>query len=338
MGKKQNIKWGYEDESSGESDISDVWDELGRKWPTIVYIETTNFCNAFCLSCLNHRCKRKRGIMSLKDFKLIVDKLKERDLKIGAMFCFGEPLIDPTLFKKFEYAKKKNVLVSNHIGLNTNVSLLTKDRYNEILNNTSNIILSFFNTGSEYERLTGGLDWENSYNNAIEFIKYRDKFKPKYPIFISTNKVKGHNLENVKKAFKGYNVVYVQDAELRWGGSVITGVVDRMIMYPKWRCDGYKGALQVKWDGSCEFCAYDIIGSKDGGETKFGNILEDSWEELEMKFRLAWKDVPSLCERCDYWHKCKIVMKEGFKKPNPLPKGWYGWQDKFLKEGEKYED
>lgn len=333
---EEPIKWGRNNESGGDSTLKDVWDELGRPYPSIVYIETTNFCNAYCLSCLNHRCKRKRGIMSLDNFKKIADKVKEKGIKIGAMFCFGEPLIDPTIFKKFEYAKKIDVLTSKHIGLNTNVSLLTKERYNDILNNTSNIILSFFNTESEYERLTGGLDWENSYRNAINFIEYRDKYKPNYPIFISVNKVKGYSLENVEKLFKGYNVKFVQDAELRWGGSVITGVIDRMIMYPNWRCDGYKGALQIKWDGSCEFCAYDIIGSKQGGETKFGNILTDSWEELNLNFRLFWKNTPSICKRCDYWHNCKKVIKEGFKKPNPLPKNWFKWQDKYLKKGESY--
>jgi len=338
MGKETSVKWGPGNESKGDSTIKDVWDNLGRLWPTIVYVETTNFCNAHCLSCLNDQCVRKRGIMSLDTFKIIADKVKERGTRIGAMFCFGEPLIDPTIFKKYAYAKKIGVLTDNHVGLNTNVSLLSPEKYDQILEYTPNIILSFFSTGKEYERLTGGLNWENSYKNAIDFINYRDINKPNYSIFISVNAVKGHDLTSVKEAFKGYKVKFVQDAELRWAGAVITGVIDRMIMFPNWRCDGYKGAVQIKWQGDCEFCAYDIVGTPEGGETKFGNILTDSWDELDMKFRLAWKKGNSCCRRCDYWHKCKEVMVNNFKKPTPLPDNWYKWQDKFLKPEEEYID
>jgi len=318
-----------------EKTISDIW-ELDRPWPSVVYIETTNFCNANCVSCLNDKCKRKRGVMSLEDFKTIADKVKAKGLKIGAMFCFGEPFLDSTLLDKYAYGNKIDVFTPGHVGFNTNVSLLTPDKYDKLLKHTPNIILSFFNVGDEYERLTGGLDWKTSYNNAKRFIKYRDKHKPEYPIFIGVNKIRGHDLDAVKRAFSGYHVNYVQDAELRWGGAVITGVIDRMIMYNNWRCDGFKGALQIKYNGDCEFCAYDIIGTPKGGETKFGNILTDSWEELKSKFKKKWRDGCSLCKRCDYWHKCKAILENDYKKPDPLPEDWYDWQKPYLKEGEDF--
>jgi len=317
--------------------IADAWDEPNKKYPTIVYVETTNFCNAHCVCCLNDRCQRNRGIMTLDNFKKIADKVKARGLKIGAMFCFGEPLLDPTLFEKYEYGNKIGIFTEGHVGLNTNVSLLTPEKYDKIIAHTPNIILSFFNVGNEYQRLTGGLSWRHSYKNALDFIGYRDRAKPSYPIMIGVNKIEGHNLEAVKDAFKGYDVQFVQDAELRWGGSVITGVLDRMVMYNGWRCDGYKGALQIKWNGDCEFCAYDIIGSRDGGETKFGNILTDSWEELEFKFKEKWKSGCSLCSRCDYWHHCKEVIANGYKIPEHTD-DWYDWQEPFLKAGEPFYD
>jgi len=317
-----------------ESTIIDVWDNPKRRWPSIVYVETTNHCNAKCLACLNHRCKRIRGIMTLDDFKIIANKVKAHGAMIGAMFCFGEPLLDPTLFEKFAYARSLGLLPA-HVGFNTNVSKLTKEKFGKILAHTPNIILSFFNTGKEYERLTG-LSWDESYRNAIDFINYRNAHKPGYPIFIGCNTVEGHNLQKVKNAFAGHNVRFVQDAELRWGGSVITGVIDRMIMFNDWRCDGYKGALQIKWNGDCEFCAYDIIGSPEGGETKFANILTDSWAEMDAKFRKAWREPRSICRRCDYFYKAKTVMAHGMKRPNPLPSNWYDWQKPHLKEGEDF--
>jgi len=314
--------------------IKDVWDDPGRKWPNYVYVETSNFCNAYCLSCLNHRVERERYTMTLDEFKFIADKVKANGMKIGAMFCFGEPLTDDTLFEKYEYGNKIGVFVPGHVGLNTNVSLLTEEKYDAILAYTPNIILSFFNVGEEYERLTGGLDWHTSYNNALKFISYRDKHKPRYPIFIGCNAVAGNDFDAVKAAFKGKNVYYARDAELRWGGSVITGVIDRMVMYNEWRCDGYKGTIQIKPNGDCEMCAYDIIK----GETKFANMHDDSWEEIERKFREAWKEPQHMCTRCDFYHKAKQVIGHGFKKPHPLPDDWYTWQTPHLKEGEDFVD
>jgi len=291
------------------STLADVWDSMRRPWPSVVYVETVNYCNANCVSCLNDRIVRKRRVMPDDEFRAVADKVKARGLKIGAMFCFGEPLMDRTLEAKFAYANSIGVLAP-HVGLNTNVHYLTPERWDGLLAHTPNIILSFFNVGSEFERLTGGLSWDRCYKNAREFIEYRDRKCPGYPIFISVNKIEGHSLENVQKAFAGYRVTYVQDAELRYyGGARIEGVVDRMIMYRDWRCDGFKGALQVKPDLGAEFCAYDIPA----GQTRFGHFLEDSWGELHDKFRQKWRRGCSLCLRCDYWHLAKRVIANGFQ-------------------------
>jgi MoaA/NifB/PqqE/SkfB family radical SAM enzyme len=316
----------------GSKTLVDAWDDPGKPWPSVVYVETTNHCNARCLCCLNHRCERTRGVMSLESFRRVVDRVKSRKVKIGAMFCFGEPLIDPTLEEKYALADREGVMLS-HVGMNTNCSLLTSDRWPKILEHVHNITLSFFNVGDEYERLTG-LSWEQSYRNALGFIHYRDQHHPGYTVCVGVNKVEGHDLAAVKRAFAGENVRYVQDAELRWGGSVVTGVLDRTVMYPDWRCDGMKGALQVKWDGGCEFCAYDIVGSPQGGETRFGNLLTDSWEQLGASFRAAWRSFCSLCAHCDYWHHGREVIDNHCRRPDPLPGDWYDWQLPFLKEGE----
>jgi len=329
--------WTIYNETEGDKTINDVWDNPNRVWPSTVYIETTNNCNAHCLCCLNDKCKKNRGIMDFETFKLICAKIRKKPgLKIGAMFCFGEPLIDKNLFEKYKYARSLGLLIEQNVGLNTNVSLLTKEKFKDIIDNTTNITLSFFNTGSEFERLTGGLNWKKCYKNAIEFIKFRDKYKPNYLIYIGCNAVKGNDLNKVKESFKDYKVLYARDAECRWGGTVMTGVLDRMIMHPSWRCDSYKGALHIKWDGNVEFCAYDIVGTdRKIGETGFGNVFTDSWEELYEKFRKKFKNNP-LCKRCDYWHHCKEIIKNKYIKPNPLPSNWYDWEKPFLKKGEEY--
>lgn len=302
--------------------IADAWNDPDRPWPTVAYVETTNLCNANCLACLNDKIQRPRATMTQTEFEDVADKVKARGIQIGAMFCFGEPLLDKGIEEKFRYARKIDVLAP-HVGLNTNVSLLTPDRFESIIGATPNITLSFFNVGAEFERLTGGLSWEKCYRNAKQFIECRDQLGVAYPIYIGVNQVEGHDLAAVKHAFRGFDVEFVQDAELRYdGGKQVEGVLDRTRMYPDWRCDGYKGAIQIKPTLRAEFCAYDIIGvaagithdgwrrTTGGGETDIGHFLDDSWDKLRANFVAQWRGVTALCARCDYWHGAKALLEE----------------------------
>jgi len=250
------------------------------------------------------------------DFVEIAHKVKERGLKIGAMFCFGEPLADRDLFNKIEYGRQIGVM-TNYLGLNTNASLLRPEVFDKIFQACSNITLSFPNVGSEFERLTG-LKWERCYKNAIEFIRYRDKNKPGFKVEIGCNEVTGADEASVRKAFAGYRVEWAKDAEIKWGGKIITGVIDRSIMYHSWTCDGYKGAMQIKPNGDCCFCAYDVIR----GETNFANILKDDWETIEANFKKLWRRPSSLCLRCDFWWNYYQVKAAGWRRGDHIDSSW----------------
>lgn len=304
--------------------FTEYWDTYGKEFPRRADIESTNNCNARCVCCLQHTMAKSKGFMCMDDFRDIAVKLRDHHVQIRGFYTTGEPLMDLFLFQKFDIAKRMGIL-ADFVSLNTNVSLLTEDRWKEALDNTDNITLSFFNVGKEYERMTGGLAWKKSYENAVGFIKYRDRYKPDYRIFIGCNAVEGSNLAAVKAVFSGFKVEYAIDAELRWAGSVITGVVDRAVMYPSFRCDGHLGVLEIKWNGNVELCSYDFKE-----ETLYANILEDSWSDLCRKFFEGWKKPFSLCARCDYWHLYWRVKKNRFRYVED-----FKWQMPFLKKGEK---
>jgi MoaA/NifB/PqqE/SkfB family radical SAM enzyme len=301
------------------------WDDHQSEFPRRADIETTNFCNAKCVCCLQQTMTKERGIMSLKKFCELADYLKSHNCLIRGMYTTGEPLIDPTLFEKFGYARKIGVMAS-FSSLNTNVSLLTANLHQKILDNTDNITLSFFNVGVGYNKITG-LDFDDSYEKAVAFIKYRDQHRPNYRIFIGCNDIKQANFNAVKEAFKNFKVEYAIDAELRWGGPVITGVVERAIMYPTFRCDGHEGVLMIKWNGNIEACSYDFHE-----ESLYANIFTDSWETVKQKFLENWKKPFHLCSRCDYWHKYWVVKKNHFRNIT-----YDEWQKPFLKEGQPYQ-
>ncbi len=307
-------------------DFHDYWVDHASEFPRCADIETVNNCDAKCRCCRQQTMTKPRGTMGYEDFVKIADLLKQHNVPIRGMYTTGNPLLDPTLFEKFAYARKIGAMAP-FVSLNTTTSLLTSSLHKKILDNTDNITLSFFSVGEEFERLTGGLNWEHCYSNAKAFIEARDKYRPDYRIFIGCNAVKDANLLAVKKAFKNYNVEWAIDAELRWSGPVITGVVDRAIMYPTFRCDGHEGVLMIKWNGNIEACSYDFAE-----ESLYANILQDDWETIRQKFFKRWQEPFHICARCDYFWKYWDVKRRGFK---PVKK--FTWQDKFLAEGQPYQ-
>jgi MoaA/NifB/PqqE/SkfB family radical SAM enzyme len=306
---------------------------ITQSYPEPVYnLECSPNNNYFANGILIHNCcncatmKKERGCMSYEKFVELADLLKKHNCPIRGMYTTGNPLMDPTLFEKFGYARKIGIM-AKYSDLNTTTSLLTPDLHHKILENTDNITLSFFSVGSEFERLTGGLNWKVCYENAIAFIKARDKYRPRYRIFIGCNAINGADLKAVKKAFKGYRVEWARDAELRWSGPVITGVADRAIMYPTFRCDGHEGVLEIKWNGNIEVCSYDFTE-----ESLYANIWKDDWETIRQKFFKKWQTPFPLCARCDYYHKYWKVKANHFRNVE-----YDEWQKPFLKEGQQYQ-
>lgn len=293
------------------TDLSDAWDNPQRPWPQLVYVETSSLCNYRCPCCHNWEMHRPKCVMSLEDFKAVADKVLARGLKIGAMYCNAEPLTDKTIFDKYAYANRIGALVPRHVGLNTNASLLTPEKFGPMVENCPNVIISIFATGEDYARATGGFPWEPVYKNILDFIAYRDQHKPEFNIFIGCNQIPGQKLDDVKKAFEGLRVSFETDVFIDWNTpDALTGPLRRMeFLYPNWRCDGVAGHLQIRPDGACGTCPYDFHGLPDGTlETYVGNILTDSWEVLEANFRERWKRGFSVCQRCDAWHHGRSLI------------------------------
>lgn len=302
------------------------WEDHAKEFPRFADVETTPICDARCRFCDSYKMTKERGIMSLSEFKELARLLKSHSCPIRGMYTTGNPLLDPTIFEKFKYAREIGAMAS-YSDFNTTTSLLTKELHHKILDNTDNITLSFVATGAEFEYLTGNLNWDKCYANAIAFIEERDRYRPDYRIFIGCNAVDGNNLRAVKKAFSKYRVEYARDAELRWSGPVITGVIDRAIMYPDFLCDGHLGVLEIKWNGNVEVCSYDFHE-----ESLYANIWRDSWDVIRQKFLDNWQKPFKLCARCDYFWKYWAVKKNHFK-----PIKYDEWQKPYLKEGQPYQ-
>lgn len=252
------------------------------KFPNIAFVETTNKCNARCVFCPRKLMKREQRIMSLDEFKIIADKLKENGFKIQAMYSFGEPLTDSTLYEKYNYARSIDVL-DNTVWLSTNCSLLTRDKFDKILWSMDCIILSIPNVFEDFEKMTG-LSWDTVYKNATEFIRYRDEKRPSFIIYINVPEVKGHNKIKINEVFKEFkNIYFTRCTGVEYIGNSIKGTD---------HCDISGGFLTVRSNGECTSCCFDI-----NCENSFGNIFTDSMKKIRENFL---KSEFRLCKRCDY--------------------------------------
>jgi len=87
----------------------------------IYNVETTNYCNAECDYCPYPKMTREKGFMSVETFKKVLEK---QELDFMELHNFGEPLVDPQIFKFIRMAKEagfKTRLSTNGLLLNRDV-------------------------------------------------------------------------------------------------------------------------------------------------------------------------------------------------------------------------
>ena len=132
-----------------------------------IYIETTNICNLNCSFC--PKTKRKLQHMSIKDFKIIISKVKGYTDYVY-FHIMGEPLNNPNLDKFLniceEYKLKVNI-TTNGTLLNDKLKVLTNAKS---LRKVSVSLHSF-------EANTLNTNLANYLTNVIESVKVLSKKK-----------------------------------------------------------------------------------------------------------------------------------------------------------------
>jgi MoaA/NifB/PqqE/SkfB family radical SAM enzyme len=80
--------------------------------PVIAQVEPANFCTLSCPLCFttSETAARPSGLLSFDKFKAFMDELGDYLLLI-VLWNWGEPFLNPDLFKMISYAKSKNIVV-----------------------------------------------------------------------------------------------------------------------------------------------------------------------------------------------------------------------------------
>ncbi len=266
-----------------------------------IYVEITNVCNLKCDFC--PRSTRKAAFMSLEDFSLILEKIKDYTDYIY-LHVMGEPFLHPDINRFIRLANEYKI----NVNITTNGFLLEKLE-NNLKIRQLNISLHSFQ--SMY-----GVTLDNYLNTifckAFElakegtYVNYRlwvkndttkeilNRLMEKYHVVIT-------DTDKTKTLSK--NIFFSREEEFVWP----INRLEEGSNYSTLTCRALKDHIAILVDGTIVPCCLDNDAS-----IKLGNIFTDSLDtimhnsfyvSLLQGFNENHK-IHSLCQKCDFYsHK-----------------------------------
>jgi radical SAM protein with 4Fe4S-binding SPASM domain len=226
--------------------------------------------------CSHPTSGRKPEIMSIDQFKTILDKLK--NTKIRQLFLnMGEPFMDKTIFRKIAYAKRKGFL----IYISTNGLLLTEESMNNILKTgVDGIKFSIEGyTPEVFNTIRVGGSFDRLFRNVVRMKELRDRVGSRMPIRISTILLKEN--EDIVEFVKFWGP-YCDEIEYTTVTNHI-GLIDNrdISLSPQWKhrksCSQIKPytEINVLSNGDVVICCVDFHA-----RCVLGNLVEQEFEDI----------------------------------------------------------
>lgn len=204
--------------------------ESGTMLPTELAIETVFGCNAKCTMCfIDAPTARQKRVMKPELYRYIVDFMEpyRNGLEKFDLWCLGEPMIDPHIVSRVDYAKKKGF---PNMALATNADMLDEVGAQGLLDaGVDTVIISIDAINPEtHAKIRRGLDYARVVENCERIIALRDKgnYQTRFLFrFVAQD-------ENKREwpAFRNY-----------WGEQVSEARKDNVVKYPAHNWGGYTG-------------------------------------------------------------------------------------------------
>lgn len=253
---------------------------MGKVLPKVVYIETTNLCNAMCVMCPHKYMKREQGVMSDTVFKKVIEGCKDMELK-GAQIFFhkeGEPLIDEKITDKISYAIKE-LGVWNEYGINTNAMLLTREKSEALISSgLSTIYFSLDGVEKKgYESIRINLDYDTVVDNIKSFFEVREKNNSNIRVIMQmlVKEDDAPEISLFERQWRDFPCEFYikrMHSYLDGGCSTITSHLDTK---QRKICDDPFKIMVIFIDGSVGLCCWDY-----NNEYNLGNIKSNTLEKL----------------------------------------------------------
>lgn len=295
------------------------------KYPSTVFLEVTNACNASCPLCpIGAKVdKRKKGFMKLDEFKRIIDE-NSFIKKIIINFA-GETLVNKDIYEMIKYAESKNI----NVLIGTNGSLLNPEKLLE--SNVSDVLFALDGlTEKTYKKYRVGLNFNLVKDNLIQLCKKKQEMKSKTNIILQFI-VMSHNEHEIPDIIKFAKEIGVDRVELKQ--VVLSNFVKKskeelMKFLPEnkeyWQyyfdndkikplkpfiCDKLF-FIQILFNGDVTICCFDHDGAY-----VIGNILtepfKDIWKSKKYKEirRMIIKQELDICKKCSNTFIAPKVIK-----------------------------
>ncbi len=289
--------------------------------PIRARIEVCRFCNLKCPSCPIGRGKIKNAeMMSLKDFKLIIDKIKFSVNELS-LFNYGESLLNPEIINMIKYAKKSGI---KKVNMHTNGLLLEKKLAQKLVKSGIDYINFSVDGASNktYQKYRIGGDLNVVVKNVSYFLKLRKKLKLKNPIVSMQFIVMKHNQHEVAEFAKTWRNFGADEINFKTFNAYMSGYEDRghnlkylpeksnftryktfeakelSELYKTKHCVWVWENLVINSNGDISLCCHDF-----NAKFSLGNILrDDNWWNNESRRKLQTKiqsHKNNLCKHCN---------------------------------------
>jgi len=289
--------------------------------PIRARIEICRFCNLKCPSCpVGRRKIKNESMMSLEDFKSIIDKIKISVNELS-LFNYGEPLLNPELVNMIKYAKKGGIKI---INIHTNGLLLNKRLAQKLVKSGIDFVnFSVDGASNEtYQKYRVGGDLNVVVKNVSYFLKIRKKFKLKKPFVSMQFIVMKHNQHEIKEFTKIWKKFGADEINIKTFNAHMSGYEDRKANlkylpeksnYTRYKTSDAKEISEIYKAKHCVWAWENLVVNSNGDISLCGhdfnakfhlsNILKDNnWWNNDNRRKLQDKirsNKNNLCKHCN---------------------------------------
>ncbi|PJE59823.1 MAG: hypothetical protein COU85_01625 [Candidatus Portnoybacteria bacterium CG10_big_fil_rev_8_21_14_0_10_44_7] len=147
-----------------------------------VAIEPTNACNLKCRLCPTwQHMKRERGMMSLANFKKIIDENEDIFKRLNMIFA-GEPLLNQDIWPMVKYAENKGI----EVLLSSNTTLFSDKNIEELFASGLSLLIVCLDgaTKEVHEQYRQGSDFDRVKDNIAKICRMKKEKGLKKPYII----------------------------------------------------------------------------------------------------------------------------------------------------------
>lgn len=257
-------------------------------YPSHLMIEPSSFCNLRCVSCHVGQgdIKKKPGLMSLENFKKIIDETEQYLCSI-TLYNAGEPFTNPEFLAMVKYASSKGVWV----GTSTNGHFLDgpDDGLAVVQSGLGNINISLDGLSQEtLEQYRRGGDYEKVIRGIKNIVSAKKRLNSRTPhVFLQFIPMRHneHEIPKLESFAKELGVDYLKIKKYNghkdqsdWAGredwKVFSPVNDewsRYVSYKKTKgCLSFWQGMNINYDGNVVPCCYDHFE-----EVLLGNVFKE---------------------------------------------------------------